>query len=236
MSSFKWIANSLKNLRITGTGAGGQNVQARYLGTPAKQEIPVKPMKRPLNGYFRYAVKNFPEIVKKNPGKQSSELMKICSQQWRGLGDMEKEKYWQGYKTEMEGYKKVMDVYNNSLTPAQKDALEQAKEEKATKRDKFLKKKRLQELGRPKKPRTAYFIFADDHGDLKSSKSPEECRQKVVQVSEKWRKMSEAEKAPYFVKYQEEMDSYVRALAKWEEKMIRMGNDDLLGSRKSAKA
>ena len=47
-------------------------------------------------------------------------------------------------------------------------------------------------------------------------------------VGKEWAKLSEEEKSPYFEKYKKAMEEYRHELQIWEEKMIRLGNIDIV--------
>jgi hypothetical protein len=170
-----------------------------------------------------------PEVANKNPGMKPTEVMKICSQRWTELDQAQKENFSAQFKKELEEYNKVMEKFTKSLTPEQKNAMEQVKADKVMRRDKLQKKQRLEELGKPKRPKSSFMNFLASQADiLKKKGSPEEVRERIKSLSTKWNSLSAEEKAPFFEAYRKDMEVYARALAKWEEKMIRMGNDDLV--------
>lgn len=49
-----------------------------------------------------------------------------------------------------------------------------------------------------------------------------------LQSAEKWRALSDAEKKPYFDESKLLAENYRQELTKWEEKMIRLGNTDII--------
>lgn len=52
-----------------------------------------KKKKRPLSGYMKFAAKQRPAIVKKNPKYSVVDVMKEIGKQWGKLSDAEKEKW-----------------------------------------------------------------------------------------------------------------------------------------------
>jgi len=204
----------------------GSVTQQRQYGAQVKEvEIPQRP-KKPLTPYFRYLGQVRSEMQAKNPNVKSTDLIRIIAQHWDRLEDTTKQSYITAYKNDLVSYSSILEKYNKSLTPAQKEAQQQLKLDKQLQKDKREKKKRLRELGKPKKPASPFFMYLSNNVPAGSSVS--EYRMSAKKFAESWKSMSEAEKAPYTTKYKENRDSYMKTLAKWEEKMIKQGHDDLV--------
>ncbi|CAG2057604.1 unnamed protein product [Timema podura] len=103
------------------------------------------------------------------------EHTKIIAQQWQKLEPSAKQKFEEEFKKEMIHYLAVCVSYENSLTDQQKEDLQKAKEEIVeSKQQKHLKMKK-KELGKPKKPLSAFLIFFQEKIKLKGDtpfKSP----------------------------------------------------------------
>jgi GH15 family glucan-1,4-alpha-glucosidase len=161
--------------------------------------------------------------------------MKIIAQRWDKLDDASKQSYIAAYKNDLVSYSSILEKYNKSLTPKQKEAQQQLKLDKQLQKEKREKKKRLRELEKPKKPGSPFFMYLSKN--VPSGSSVTEYQAAAKQASAVWKSMSEAEKAPYVNKYKELHESHLKSLAKWEEKMLRQGNDDLVPeSRRSPRS
>jgi len=221
-----WITNSLKTLRIRVGGAVGPVSQQRQYGAQVKEvKVPMRP-KKPLTPYFRFLGQVRSECQRQNPNVKVTELMKIIAQRWDSLDDASKQPFISAYKSEVASYSPILEKYNKSLTPEQKEAQQQLKLDKQLQRERREKKRRLKEFGKPKKPASPFFMYLSNN--VAKGSSITEYQNAAKKLSQAWKSMSEAEKAPYLTKYQENQDIYVKTLARWEEKMLKQGNDDLV--------
>nr|CAD7431511.1 unnamed protein product [Timema monikensis] len=131
-----------------------------------KLGIPVKP-KKPLTPFFRFMGQIRPMVAQQHPGARVTDHTKIIAQQWKELEPPAKQKLEEEFKKEMIHYLAVRVSYENSLTDQQKKDLQKAKEEKVeSKQQKRLKMKK-KELGKPKKPLSAFLIFFQEKANLR---------------------------------------------------------------------
>jgi len=221
-----WITNSLKTLRIRVGGAGGPVSQQRQYGAQVKEvKIPQKP-KKPLSPYFRFLGQVRGECQRENPSLRATELMKVVGQRWESLDDASKQPFISAYKSEAASYSSILEKYKKSLTPEQKDAQQQLKLDRQLMREKREKRKRLKELGKPKKPASPFFMYLANN--VPKGSTITEYQNAAKTLSEAWKSMSEAEKAPYLKKYKENQEIHSKSLERWEEKMLKQGNDDMV--------
>ncbi|XP_021951746.1 transcription factor A, mitochondrial isoform X2 [Folsomia candida] len=242
MSSWTWVAKTLKNLRLatpTSTSTTtmrkpvtADQLQSRLMsasaGVPKQKDglaVPPRP-KKPLTPYFRFLAQVREDAKKENPKLKITELMKKIGTQWDRLDEAGKEKYLAAYKKDMESYSATLDKYQASLTPEQTALVEQLKMEKMSKKDKREKKRRVKDLGKPKKPMTAFLLFL--RAQAKHGDTIEQYQQLAKQMGTKWKGMSEAEKAPYLAQYNDAASIYEKDLKKWEDKMLKQGNNDVV--------
>lgn len=87
------------------------------------------------------------------------DLMRVIAQRWDKLDESSKANYVKAYKNEMESYTSIIEKYKRSLTPAQVEAQQQIKLDRQLSREKREKRRRLKELGKPKKPPSAFFLY-----------------------------------------------------------------------------
>jgi hypothetical protein len=148
-----------------------------------------------------------------------SELMKKVASRWDSLDDNAKSKYIVAYKNDMESYGGILQKYQKSLSPEQKELQEQFKLDKQIRKERREKKKRLRETGKPKRPSSGFLLFMKSQVAEGASLADRQAAAKDLAV--KWKAMSETEKAPFNAKYKEDLQKYEHQLAKWEEKMIK---------------
>ncbi|ODN01559.1 Transcription factor A, mitochondrial [Orchesella cincta] len=228
-----WITNGLKTLRIRVGGAVGSVSQPRYFGAQVTEvKIPPRP-KKPLTPYFRFMGQVRAEVKNKNPNLKVTDLIKLMGQQWDRLDESAKQSYISAYRNEMQSYASVIEKYKQSLSPEQKEAQQQMKLDSQLLREKREKKRRLKELGKPKRPASPFFLF------LSSKVTPgskiADYQDAAKKLGEVWKTMSDAEKEPFAAKYKEDLRLYEKSMTKWEDKMIKQGNDDVVRESKSRK-
>lgn len=145
--------------------------------------------------------------------------MKKIAERWDKLDEPSKSKYSASYRQDMESYSSILLKYNQALSPQQKEIQQELKLDKQIKKDKREKRKRLRDLGRPKKPASAFLEF------LKSKVPPGssilEHQAAAKECGAKWKAMSEAEKSSFVIKYHQDLEDYEKLLSKWEQKMMK---------------
>lgn len=185
--------------------------------TSNQMDMPIpNMMKRPLNGYFRYAMQMRPMIVRQNPNMKITEVAKVLGQKYRQLPTNKKMDMSQTFKTEMEKYQKEFEAFKS--TPEGKEVMEKLNQER--------KEKRLQkfktglanlksEMGRPKQAATSYSLFVTEQSSGKTW-SRSEFGAIAKANAEKWKGMTEKQKAPYVQKSKQLSAKYEEDLAKWK--------------------
>ncbi|XP_055298366.1 transcription factor A, mitochondrial-like [Sitodiplosis mosellana] len=198
------------------------NVISRKLG------IPERP-KRPMTGYYRFLKEVRPSI--KKTGKTTREIPVVAAAQWNKLDESQKQKYIREYEQERVEYMKKKEEYEKSLTKEQKLAikderirLRELKEDRANKQELRV---RLKELGKPKRPSTAYILFYSDEAakgkvDVKSVKA-------------KYDALNESQKNAYKQKADAASNEYRKALQTWEKRMVAKGLADLINKSTAKK-
>merc|ERR1712223_1009102 len=175
------------------------------------------PFKRPLNGYMRFAMEMRPMVTRQNPNMKVTEVSKVLGQKYKELPDQRKMSLSQTFKTELEKYQKEFEAFKN--TPEGKEIVEKIKQEQRGKRlQKFkislanLKK----DLGKPKQPANAYSSFIKEQSLGKSFKSNADVNANFKAIGEKWKGMSEKQKAPYIEKFKDLSAKYEKDLTLWK--------------------
>ena len=195
--------------------------------TTRMQNTELKLPKVPLTAYMRYSMKEYPSVTAANPKLPVSQIASIIGQRWRELGEAEKQIYHKERSNDMAKYKSEMAKIESD--PGSKDQLQQIKEEKSKKNlekryRKALKERKelLSDLDRPKRPLTAFNIFASQK--LIGSKYKTQL-EKFSELSELWTGLKAEEKEVYAQMAQTLKEKYDNDLEKWKLKMH--SNDQL---------
>ncbi|XP_031278642.1 high mobility group B protein 3-like [Pistacia vera] len=105
------------------------------------------------------------------------------------------------------------------------EILRKRKAENKTTKERASKKK---DSGAPKRPASAFFIFMEDFRKSFKENHPDNKSVSVVGKAggQKWKSMSDADKAPYVEKAKNRKADYVRAFEAHEEKLNGGGADE----------
>jgi len=145
--------------------------------------------------------------------------MKLVGQRWEKLDSGSREKYTAGFQKDMVSYNTIIEKYYQSLSPEDRQAQQQMKLDKELKKEKRDKKKRLKELGKPKKPASPFIRYLQSK--VPSGSGIEAHKNAAREFAETWKSLSDAEKGPWTLTYQKDLEQYSKSLIKWEELMIK---------------
>ncbi|NWT55243.1 TFAM factor, partial [Erythrocercus mccallii] len=185
--------------------------------------------KRPLTAYLRFVMDNRLAFREKNPGASNLELIKKLAGAWKELPVSQKQVYEEAKKTDWKRYGEQMAAYKAQLTPAQAAALKEEKRKQQAKRRSRRAKRELNLLGKPKRARTAFNIFLSENYQESEGVSPVA---KMKKLFDMWQKLSASQKQPYFQLAQDDKVRYENEMKSWEAKMIQLGREDLVRSKK----
>lgn len=189
-------------------------------------KVPEKP-KRPLTPYFKFVQERRESIIKQYPDWKVTQVSVQCAADWKALDKSTKSKYEERYKTDIEQYAKKYSEYMNSLTPEQKEALENYKHEVKQAKVRRERKKKIRETGKPKRPVGAYMLYV-----MEQAKLPSNANKSYVtllgQLKDTWAEMPEGEKAKYLQETAKAKQQYEEDLKNWELKMMEEGNLDVV--------
>ncbi|XP_009868078.1 PREDICTED: transcription factor A, mitochondrial, partial [Apaloderma vittatum] len=185
--------------------------------------------KKPLTAYFRFVKENHSAFRQKNPEMNNRELVKKISDTWKELPTSQKQVYEEARKTEWQRYVKQMAAFKAQLTPAQAAALKEERRIRLAKRRSVRAKRELNMLGKPKRPRTGFNIFVSENFKESEGISP---MAKMKQLYDTWQKLSSSQKQPYLQLAEDDKVRYGNEIKSWEAKMIELGREDLIRSKK----
>jgi len=170
--------------------------------------------KRPSSAYIRFANDIRPQIMRQNPTLKMTEVVKIAAQKYNGLPISQKKELSEAYLIEKEKYSKIFEQFKQ--TPEGQELLEKRK---VAMRGKRLNKYKTQltklnaEMNKPKQPVGPYAIFFAEQ--MRGTSGAVKERSKLV--AEKWKNMSEGQKAGYVKKASEHNAIYEKELAQWKK-------------------
>lgn len=195
---------------------------AQQLGLP-------EPPKRPLAPHVRFIKDRLEEFNKRYPTLSSQEVFTKTLDHWKSLSSLEKSKWTSEYNREREVYNAVYKAYVQKLTPSQLESIKALKrkrsEDKAKRLSRRDKKRESEDLGKPKYPGNAFFLYIStlERGDLTG-------KEFVKTAAEKWHSLPERTQQVYREKAKRMLDQYNEDLRQWEAKMVQKGRLDLVRS------
>lgn len=161
-----------------------------------------------------------------NPGIKPLDLIKMVAKHWVTVDTATKTRFEEEYRGEKVKYDVECAKYNSKLTPENKESLKQAREDRVESREKREFRRRNKELAKPKKPATSFLRFVNQE----AAKHPKPNGHKafLLEMAVKWGKMTDEQKKSYSDQFQRDMALYKLEIEKWETKMIREGNLDVV--------
>uniref|UniRef100_A0A8C1DK67 Transcription factor A, mitochondrial n=1 Tax=Cyprinus carpio carpio TaxID=630221 RepID=A0A8C1DK67_CYPCA len=199
------------------------------------------PPKRPLTAYMTYVKEMHPTISRQNPGIKNVDIVRKLAQQWKTLTPEQKQTFQDASSASREQYKLALEKYKAQLTPAQTAALAVEKRQKVAKRKAIRRKKELNSLGKPKRPRSAFNIFMSEHFEeakgtnmqvkMDFSSSYSRFRfytTKMKSLRDDWERFSATQKQMYIQLAEDDKVRYKNEIKSWEEHMIEIGREDLV--------
>ncbi|PNF23876.1 hypothetical protein B7P43_G13727 [Cryptotermes secundus] len=189
-----------------------------------KLGLPPKP-KKPLTPYFRFMAQIRPAIVQKNPQAKLTDIAKLAGTEWGKADSSVREQLQAEYKREMVDYMAAQVKYNQKLTDEQHEEIKKAKIEIAELKERRLLKKKKKELGKPKRPLSAFLLFMTEKKDERGTQSFKDWQ---IQMQNEWEKLYEEQKSAYMARSRKLFEEYKREIQIWEEKMIRLGHIDVV--------
>ncbi|XP_069705381.1 transcription factor A, mitochondrial-like isoform X2 [Periplaneta americana] len=135
-----------------------------------KLGLPPKP-KKPLTPYFRFMAQIRPNLLHKNPHTKPTDIIKLVAQEWEKTDMTLRQKLEAEYKREMVDFVSANVKYEQSLTNEQREEIKKAKVVIAHSKEKRKLKKKMKELGKPKRPASAFLLFLSEKKGSRGIKS-----------------------------------------------------------------
>lgn len=218
-------ANNLLTNRFANTVLESQITGYAQKSVVNTLQFPPKP-KKPNPPFFQFLKEKRLEVAEKHNLK-SKDAINVISEMWRQFDVDAKKKMTEMYNIELEKYKENMKNYKESLTDDQRNELFRIKYQQVEQKTKRKLKRELKELGRPRKPPTAYLIFVTEEMKKRGNVP---VKTYMAMVGNKWKELDTESKTKYIKAASVENDNYNTELLKWESDMIKAGRIDLVRS------
>ncbi|XP_038591896.1 transcription factor A, mitochondrial [Micropterus salmoides] len=183
------------------------------------------PPRRPLNGYMRYVLQQQPIMTRQNPEIKSVDVIRKIAQQWRTMSPEQKQPFQEASLRAREQFKVELQRYQAQLTPAQVQQQTLEKRQRMAKRKAIRKKRELTNLGKPKRPRTAFNIFMSEHFEEARGTTTQA---KMKSLLEDWKNLFSHQKQVYTQLAEDDKIRYKNEMKSWEEHMVEIGREDLI--------
>ncbi|XP_040923274.1 transcription factor A, mitochondrial [Toxotes jaculatrix] len=183
------------------------------------------PPKRPLNGYMRFVQQQKPVITRQNPEIRSVDIIRKLAEQWREMSPEQKQPFEEASLRAREQFKLDVERYQAQLTPAQVQQQALERRQKLAKRKAIRKKRELTNLGKPKRPRSAFNIFMSEHFEEARGTTT---TGKMKSLLEDWRNLFSHQKQVYTQLAEDDKIRYKNEMKSWEDHMVDIGREDLI--------
>ncbi|XP_011705194.1 PREDICTED: transcription factor A, mitochondrial isoform X2 [Wasmannia auropunctata] len=183
-----------------------------------KDTLPSNP-KKPLNTFLLYytSIKN--KLQEEYPNSKQTVIMKKASEKWAQIDPTIKQNFQKQYLEQNSVYKQKLMDYENSLTNKQRVEVIQRLLEQGHTSKKPEIKQRLTELGKPKRPLSAFILFLQNK---RITKKPQiSYKDWIYDVTEEWKNMPMEDKNKYNAEAKDLLEKYKIELKKWQEDMIK---------------
>ena len=170
---------------------------------------------------------NRAEVVAQNPKARVGEIIQRLAKQWETVDPKLKQKLEEEYRKEQRLFVEKRAVYDSQVTDEQKEVLKIARQDIRESKMKAEYRKRVRELGKPKRPGSPFTRFMSETKDQypRGNLSYKEWQ---LKMAENWSKLGDAEKSKFTDATKKEYEVYKVKMQKWEDEMLKLGNNDVV--------
>lgn len=172
-----------------------------------KAGLPPKP-KKPLTPYFRFMKEQRPKLQAANPNVSITDLVKQMSKQWEAADPSLKQRFQEEYKKDQQKYLETRTKYDAKITDEQRSQIKELKQEQIEAKERRMMRKRIKELGRPKKPASAFLRFIAKERTLTPQKANETFREWHQKATARWAALTDEQKSAYMIDARKELEVY----------------------------
>lgn len=165
------------------------------------------------------------DIVQENPKAKAVDVTKLIAQKWEKIESKEKLKFEEEFKKDQEKYIEEKLEYDSKLTAEDREKITNVRREIDSKRKRQAKRNKCKEFKKPKKSPSAFVLWMLEQYPTRGA---ETFRTFQLRVAQQWKSMADSERKPYIDRSKEMNEKYKEELTQWEEKMIRLGNIDIV--------
>lgn len=199
-----------------------------FESSSSEVKVPPRP-KRPLSPYMLFIKDKKKEMFGDYSKVSATNQVKILSEKWRSLSEVEKQIYSEKFKENLNEYTKVNEAYMKSLTEEQRQIVQnQFRLRKEQLRQKRWKST-LRKLNKPIRPRSPYNFFIAERLTLTFGTPVSE---KIRKIAADWKDLPEEKKKIYKKKAEDDKIRFATEMEKWKSKMLSEGHEDILDKLK----
>jgi len=169
--------------------------------------LPPRP-KKPLTPYFRFMREQRPKLKASNPQITTIEVVRQLSKNWSDADAQLKERLQAEFKRDQQIYLEQRTKYDATLTDEQRAEIKQLKQDLVDAKERRQLRKRVKELGRPKKPASAFLRFIASERTNTPQGAKQTYREWHQKTTAKWTRLSDSEKEVYMQESRKEMELY----------------------------
>lgn len=169
--------------------------------------LPPRP-KKPLSPYFRFVAANRVSSKIRDPKLSVCDEIKRLSKEWHTIDEKEKQRLQDEYRRDLQTYVEQRARYDAKLTDNQRQLIKEARQERSEARNRRILRKRIKELGKPKRPPSAFFTFISNERKKSPEASQYSYREWQEKCTKKWSEMPANEKEVYLAEGRKLLEKY----------------------------
>lgn len=192
---------SVANISLSSSSAVTSRTLEEHAGMPPKP-------KKPMTPFFRFMKELRPKMQASNPNLPLTAIVSEISKQWRNADDSLKQRLQEEFKKDQQQYIEKRTKYDAKITDEQRSHLKELKQEQTDAKERRMMRKRIRDLGRPKKPASAFLIFISKERLVTPQTAKQTYREWHRQTTTKWSTLTDEEKSVYLQESRKEMERY----------------------------
>lgn len=187
--------------------------------------------KRPQSSYFLFSNQRRKELKVTNPDKKVTEISKIIASEWKKMDaaakkpfEIQAKELKEKYQNESKKYKQTQNYtdFQETLKKWKKNVgngeTKKGKDKGKEKTQKSTPPKRPKDPQAPKKPQSAYFLFANERrAKLKEGNPDKKITEIAKMLGAEWKVMTAAQKKPWEDKAKTLKDAYETKFAEYKQ-------------------
>lgn len=132
------------------------------------------------------------------PKLSANDMVRAMAVKWESVDEQKKATLQDAYKKDQIEYLKKRAVYDGTLTEDQKEELKQMKRDITENRQRTTQRKRIRDLGKPKRAPSPYLLFSVDQKGQVPRVAGTPYREWQSLMSKRWASTSDEAKEKYF--------------------------------------